>query len=102
MLIYLEKVVKHGTTKKIFKNPTRSYINVLIIKVIPNSNIKVINSIIVLEEEVSNALNIPSGYCFHICCPRNFSKRRVSIIKLNEEHGVVYFLLLENEKGESL
>lgn len=103
-IMYLGKVVEYGPAKKIFESPAHPYTNALF-KAIPDAATKDINSIIALEGEVPSAINIPSGCRFHTRCPvaRGICyKEEPPVIKLNEEHEAVCFLLKKGERGESL
>jgi len=67
-VMYLGRIVEIGATKDILQNPQHPYTKALI-SVIPVPNPRLRRERVLLQGEIPNPINIPSGCRFHPRCP---------------------------------
>lgn len=68
LVMYLGKIVESGEVEDVFNNPLHPYTKALL-SAVPVLDIKKRRKILLLSEEVKDAINIPVGCRFHPRCP---------------------------------
>lgn len=67
-VMYLGKIVEHGSAKEVYNNPKHPYTKALISSV-PIQNPKETKERIILKGSIPSAVDVPNGCRFHTRCP---------------------------------
>jgi oligopeptide/dipeptide ABC transporter ATP-binding protein len=93
-VMYLGRVVEIGPTKTILANPSHPYTNSLV-SVVPAPNPRRRRERVILEGEVPNPIDLPSGCRFHPRCPAVKKECREidpTSVMIDEDHQVFCLL----------
>lgn len=74
-VMYLGRIVEIGPTKEVLKNPQHPYTKALL-SVIPAPNPRKRRQRVILQGEIPNPINIPTGCRFHPRCPQAIDRCR--------------------------
>lgn len=86
MVMYLGRMVEFAATEDLFRNPLHPYTKALL-SAVPQPNPDIAVDRIILEGEVPNPANPPSGCHFHPRCAYATEKCRKEIPQLQEKDG---------------
>jgi len=93
-VMYLGKIVEIADSVELYSNPLHPYTKALL-SAIPQINPKTHTQRLILEGDVPNPINLPSGCRFHTRCYKSFDKCKVfnpPMTKVNESHFVACHL----------
>jgi oligopeptide/dipeptide ABC transporter ATP-binding protein len=89
-VMYLGRVVEIGPTKSVLTNPSHPYTKSLV-SVVPAPNPRRKRERIILEGEVPNPIDLPTGCRFHPRCPSikpECKEIDPATVKISEDHQV--------------
>ena len=98
-VMYLGRVVELGKTVDILKTPRHPYTQALV-SVAPVPNPRKKRKRIILQGEVPNPINLPSGCRFHPRCPKAMpvcSQKQPKMVDVGDGHRVQCWLFQEDE-----
>lgn len=90
-VMYLGRIVEYGSWSEVLNTPRHPYTRALIESIPDHTNIRGIDFENLLEGEVPDPANLPTGCAFHLRCPiavENCSVKVPELLQINNSHLV--------------